>query len=239
MAKNWPLMSTPLRGISSMATRQVLAELAAAHHAHSGRAVHFESVGGLDAAKRVLAGEPFDLVVLASDAIAKLMPSGAVLAGSRVDLVKSPVALAVKAGAPLPDISSEEAVRQAVLAVLAVSKVGYSTGPSGAHLRCLFERWGLGHEFASRTLQAPSGVPVASLLARGDVALGFQQLSELMNVDGVAVIGVLPPAISFITTFSAAVCRTCTQVPAVQSLLSYLTSPQAEAIKLRHGMSAA
>lgn len=236
MAKNWPLMSTALHAISSMATRQVLAELAAAYQARSGQAVHFESVGGVDAAKRVQAGESFDLVVLASDAIAKLMHSGAVMQGSRADLVKSPVALAVKGGAPLPDISSEEAVRQAVLAA---GKVGYSTGPSGAHLRYLFERWSLGYEFASRTLQAPSGVPVASLLARGDVALGFQQLSELMNVDGVAVIGVLPPAISFITTFSAAVCRTSAQVQAVQALLAYLTSPQSEATKLRHGMSAA
>lgn len=105
-----------IHGISSMATRQVLADLVAAFTQQSGTGAVIESVGGVDAAKRVAAGEPFDVVILASDAIDKLLAAGHLLPGSKVDWVHSGVAVAVPAGAPLPDIASEDAVRQAVLA---------------------------------------------------------------------------------------------------------------------------
>ena len=126
-------MTSKLSGISSMATRQVLADLVQAYTQGEGggTAVAIESVGGVDAAKRVAAGEAFDVVLLAADAIDKLLAAGHVQAGSRVDLVKSPVAVAVRAGAPKPDISSEEALR---VAVLAAGSICFSTGPSGAHL---------------------------------------------------------------------------------------------------------
>ena len=93
-------------GISSMATRQVLAELTSAFTERSGHTVAIESVGGVDAAKRVQAGEAFDVVILGSDAVDKLIATGAVMPGSRLDLVRSGVAVAVRAGDPLPDIAS-------------------------------------------------------------------------------------------------------------------------------------
>jgi molybdate transport system substrate-binding protein len=105
-----------ISGISSMATRQVLAELAGAYRQQCGVAVAFESVGGVDAARRVQAGEAFDLVVLAADAIDRLAATGRVVEGSRTDLVRSGVAIAVRAGAPRPEIGSEDALRRAVLA---------------------------------------------------------------------------------------------------------------------------
>ena len=107
---------TALKGISSMATRQLLAELVADWHVQGGEPVDIESVGGVDAARRVHDGEAFDVVFLASGAIAGLEAAGRVLAGSRVDLMRSSTAVAVPAGAATPDISSEEAVRAAVLA---------------------------------------------------------------------------------------------------------------------------
>ena len=224
---------TPIRGISSMATRALLAELATAYAARSGgAAVAFESVGGVDAAKRVAAGETFDVVVLASDAIDKLIAAGAVN-GGRVDLVRSPVALAVPAGAARPDIGDEAAVRAAVLAA---KTIGYSTGPSGTFLMSLFERWGIADEVRARTVQAPAGVPVGSLVARGDVALGFQQYSELKGLPGIDVLGLLPPAIANITTFSGAVCRAAAQPEAAAALLAYLVSSDTVAVKRRHGM---
>ena len=109
-------MPIPITLISSMATRQVLAELARAYAAQSGCEVALESVGGVDAARRLQAGEAFDAVVLAQDALAKLVASGHVVAGSCVDLVRSPVAVAVRAGAPRPDVASEAALRRAVAA---------------------------------------------------------------------------------------------------------------------------
>ncbi|MEQ1658988.1 MAG: substrate-binding domain-containing protein, partial [Hylemonella sp.] len=189
-------MSTPLLGISSMATRQVLAELVAAYQKHAGQEVAIASVGGVDAAKRVAAGEVFDVVILASDAIDKLIASGHVLAGSKVDLVHSGVAVAVRKGAPQPDISSEDAVRQAILAARNIS---YSTGPSGVALAKLFERWGITEQIKDRIVTPPPGIPVGSLVASGEVALGFQQLSEMLNLEGLSVLGPLPPAIQITT----------------------------------------
>ncbi|MBX3586927.1 MAG: substrate-binding domain-containing protein [Ramlibacter sp.] len=233
-------MQSVIKGISSMATRQVLAELSSAFEAASGHRVAIESVGGVDAARRVQAGEPFDVVILGSDAIDKLVASGHLQAGSRVDLVRSGVAVAVRAGTPLPDISSEEAVRAAVLAAPSLS---YSTGPSGVALARLFERWGIAPQIEGRMVQAPPGVPVGSLVARGDVALGFQQLSELLNVQGITVVGPLPPAIQIITTFSAGVpvgvVAGSPQARAVAAMLDFMSGPLADEAKRRQGMEPA
>lgn len=219
-----------------MATRQLLADLVLAAGNHAGCAVAFESVGGVDAAKRVQAGEAFDFAVLAADAIDKLIAGGSVVAGSRVDLARSGVAACVRSGAALPDIGTEEALRQAVLAA---PSVAYSTGPSGVALIALFERWGIASVLRERTVQAQPGVPVGMLVARGDVALGFQQLSELMHLDGIAVVGPLPAAVQINTTFSAGLCTASRQVDVARGVLGFLASPAAAAAKRRHGMDPA
>ena len=219
-----------------MATRQVLAELAAAFEQRCGGVVAIESVGGVDAARRVQAGEAFDVVVLASDAIDRLIAAGRVVASSKVDLVRSGVAVAVRAGAPRPDVGSEDAVRRAVLAA---GSIGYSTGPSGVQLARLFEHWGIAALLQSKIVQAPAGVPVGSLVASGEIELGFQQLSELMHLDGIDVVGPLPPAIQIITTFSAGICASSTQSEAVRAMLDFMASPLSAETKRRHGMEPA
>ena len=228
--------SSRITGISSMATREVLAELVPAFERQSGRVVAFEAVGGAVAASRVGSGEPFDVVVLASDAIDKLIRAGRIVAGSKVDLARSGIAVAVQAGAPRPEIGSEEAVRRAVLSA---GSVGYSTGPSGVALAGLFERWGIADEIKDRTVLAPPGVPVGTLVARGEVELGFQQLSELMHLSGIDVIGPLPPAIQVITTFSAGLSVSSMQGDGVRSLLDFMTSPLSADAKRRHGLEPA
>jgi len=180
-----------------MATKAVLAELANAYETRSRHVVVIESVGGVDAAKRVQAGEPFDVVVLASDAIAKLLAAGHLVAGSQIDFARCCVAVAVPAGAPRPDIGSEAALRRAVEAA---PTIGTSTGPSGVALARLFERWGIAEQIRDRMVTPPPGVPVGSLIARGEIALGFQQLSELIHVAGIEVVGPLPPEIQIVTT---------------------------------------
>lgn len=229
-------MSLPITGISSMATRQLLAELAGAYRRQGGPEVVFESVGGVDAAKRVQAGERFDVVVLAADAIAKLVATGHVVAGSPADLVHSGVAIAVRNGAPRPDTSSEDALRRAVLAA---KTIGYSTGPSGVALTKLFAHWGIADAIQARTVQAPPGVPVGALVARGEVELGFQQLSELMHLEGIAVIGPMPPGLEIVTTFSAGLCAASGQPDAVAALIAFMRSPAAAEAKRRHGMEPA
>ena len=221
--------------ISSMATRQVLAELAAQWQVATGIEVSIESVGGVDAAKRVQAGEAFDGVVLASDAIEKLAAAGHVLAGSRVDLVRSSVAVAVKAGASAPDISTESALRSAIEAA---PTIGYSTGPSGVALVKLFECWGMWDALQARIVQAPPGMPVGTLVARGEVALGFQQLSELMHLDGITLLGMLPEAVAITTVFSAATCTASNQVDAIAKLFAFMAAHDAASVKQKHGMQA-
>ena len=229
-------MTSPIRIVSSMATRQVLSELVDAFKARSSHEVQLESDGGVEAARRVRTGEPFDAVVLAAEVIDQLAAEGRVVPGSLVDLVRSGVSVAVRSGDPRPDIGSEDAVRRAVLAA---TSVGYSTGPSGDHVARLFEHWGIAEAVRSRTVQAPPGVPVGTLVAQGKVGLGFQQLAELIHVEGIDVLGPLPPAIQVVTTFSAGVIATSTQRNAVGTLLAFMASPAAASTKRRHGMEAA
>lgn len=225
-----------ITGISSMATRAVLAELAGTFEQRSGCRVTIESVGGVDAAKRVEAGEAFDVVVLAADAIERLLAGGRVVAGTRVDVTKSGVAVAVPAGAPHPDIATEDAVRRAVLAA---PRIGYSTGPSGTELMKLFARWGIADEVATRLVQARAGVPVAALVASGEAHLGFQQYAEMMSAPGIAVLGLLPPAIAIVTTFSGGVCAAAREPARARDLLAFLASPESAEAKRRHGMQPA
>lgn len=222
-----------LKLISSMATRQLLADLAAQWQGKSGVEVALEAVGGVDAAKRVQVGEAFDAVVLASEAIDKLIASGQVVTGSRVDLVQSSVAVAVKLGAPVPDIHSEALLRSAIEVA---PSIGFSTGPSGVGLVKLFERWGLSEAVQSRIVQAQPGVPVGSLVARGEVALGFQQLSELMQLEGITVVGLLPESVAIRTIFSAAVCSASSQRQALADFLAFMVSKEVTNTKLQHGM---
>lgn len=219
-----------------MATRQVLSQLVADFERRGGCKAQIESVGGVDAAKRVQAGEPFDVVILASDAIDKLIASGHIDAASKVDLVLSGVSVAVRAGTAHPDLSSEDAVRKAVLAA---SSISYSTGPSGVALVKLFERWGIAEQLTGRIVQAPPGVPVGSLVAQGEVELGFQQLSELIHLPGIDVVGPLPVEIQILTTFSAGVCAGSPQAAGVRAMLDFMRSPQADAAKREQGMQPA
>ena len=229
-------MASTISIISSMATRQVLADLVAQFERTSPHRVSTESVGGVDAAKRVQAGEAFDAVVLAANAIDQLIAAGRIVAGSRVDLVNSGVAVAVRAGSARPDIATEDSLKRAVLAA---RSIGHSTGPSGVQLAKLFDRWGIAEQIKGRIVQAPPGVPVGSLVAQGEVALGFQQLSELMNLAGIDVLGPLPTAIQIVTTFSGGVAVASNQGDAVREMLTFMAAPAAADVKRRNGMAPA
>ncbi|MEJ0038969.1 MAG: substrate-binding domain-containing protein [Gammaproteobacteria bacterium] len=229
-------MPSPLKLISSMATREVLNELAARFERDTNQKIATEAAGGVDVAKRVHSGEAVDIVVLASNAIDKLIADGKVLAGSRVDLVRSGVSIAVRAGAAKPDLSSEDAVKRAVLGAKTVS---YSTGPSGVYLEKMFARWGILEDIRPRIIVPPPGKPVGSLVAEGTVELGFQQLSELLNLAGIEVVGPLPPAIQSITIFSGGVSATSAQPDTARAALKFMASPDAADAKKRHGMESA
>ena len=226
-------MAADIVGISSMATRQILAERSGAYRQKTGRSVAIESVGGVDAARRIRAGEKFDIVVLADDAMKRLEQDGFLKPGSCAGFADSGIAVAVRSGARRPDLADEAATKAAVL--LARS-VGYSSGPSGTHVLKLLEKWGVDQSKTMRIIQAPPGVPVGTLVASGDAELGFQQLSEFLDLPGIDIAGTLPQEIQSLTRFSCGLCTLATNAAGARDLILYLTSPEAEASKRRHGM---
>jgi molybdate transport system substrate-binding protein len=193
-------------------------------------------MGGVEAARLVRAGETADVIILASNVMEQLENEGHLVSGSGVNFARSGVAIAIPAGAPRPDISDEEAVRRAVLGPRTIC---YSTGPSGDHLMRLLKRWGMAESASLRTVQAPPGVPVGVMVARGEADLGFQQLSELLHVPGIEIVGPLPPDIQAVTVFSAGVSATSVQYSESRALIAYVTSPEADAVKRRYGMEPA
>jgi molybdate transport system substrate-binding protein len=229
-------MTFQISVVSSMATRQVLADLAAAYERQTGIQVTVAAMGGVEAARQIRAGKPTDLVVLASGVMEDLEAEGYLIPGRRANFALSGIAVAVRSGSPRPVISSEDAVKQAMVAA---SRIAYSTGPSGDHLMRLWERWGIAATVSRRAVKAPPGVPVGTLVARGEADLGVQQLSELLHVPGVEIVGPLPAEIQSVTVFSAAIARTSSRPDEGGALIAYLTSPEAEAAKRCHGMKPA
>ncbi|HEX2520062.1 MAG TPA: substrate-binding domain-containing protein [Castellaniella sp.] len=222
-----------------MATRQLLAQLTGQYERDTGQRVTFESVGGVTAEKRILGGEPFDVIMLASGAMERLAAAGKIDRDSLVGVVNSSIAVAMKIGTTAPDIRDERSIRDAAKHARAI---GYSTGPSGKYILGLLEKWGVaaGDGVTSpRLVEARPGVPVGSLVASGEVDIGFQQISELMNVEGINLLGLLPDSIQKTTTFSAAMGSAMHNPEATQVFLKFLVSPAADPAKAANGMTAA
>jgi molybdate transport system substrate-binding protein len=222
-----------LTGLSSMATRHILSDLAGDYESQTGVRVEIRSMGGVEAARLARAGEATDIVVLASKVMAALETEGHLVEGRTRDFARSEIGIAVRAGLALPSLADGQAVKQAMLDS---RKLCYSTGPSGDHLKALCEKWGVPPE---RVLIAPPGVPVATLVANGDADLGFQQLSELIGQPGIKVIGPLPPEIQAVTIFSAGLSKTSRDPEGARALVAYLASAETDDAKRGHGMEPA
>ena len=225
--------AAPIKILTSMATKEALAGLALEYPQAATQPIDIESAGGVKAAGRVRAGEALDVIVLAADVIDGLIADGKVLAGSRHDFASSGVTVCVRAGAAKPDISSAEAVKRAIVAAKTVC---YSTGPSGVYLEKLFEQWGITDIVKAKLVVAPPGVAVGSFVADGKGEIGFQQLSELIHLPGIDIVGGLPEEIQKRTTFSAGIPVTCKNVEATRALLGFMVSPAAAATKRKNGM---
>ena len=219
-----------------MATRQLLSDLSRSFEQGAQWKVEIDSMGGVDAARLIREGKTIDVIVLASNVMQQLEKDGWVVPGTRADIARSGVAIAVRSGPPHPAIASEDDVKQAVLAA---EKISYSSGPSGDHLKRLFERWNIAGVMAGRTVEAKPGIPVGHLLARGEADLGFQQLSEFLDLDGIDIVGPLPADIQTITVFTAGVGTHAAQPDGARKFIANLTAPETEAAKQKLGMEAA
>jgi molybdate transport system substrate-binding protein len=219
--------------MSSMSIKEAYLELVPRFEKESGHKVVTSWVGSSDIMKRMRAGEATDLVIMAANAIDELAKEGSIAPGSRVDLVKSGIGVAVRAGAPKPDISSGEALKRALLAA---KSIGYSSGPSGVYLARVLKGWGIPE---SRLLQTPPGAPVGEVLARGEVEIGFQQVSELLPVKGIDYVGPLPADLQLVTVFSAGTHSASKESAAAKELTRFLTSPVAVPVMKQKGLDPA
>jgi molybdate transport system substrate-binding protein len=227
---------TTVTCISSMATKQLLHEAAADFQSLEAISVKLESVGGVVAAKRVSDGEPFDVVILAQDALDALAAAGKIDPSTVTPLAVSQVAVATAAGATAPAMHRREDL-QALMS--SVERIGYSTGPSGTALLSLIKEWGMFDELQQKLMQAPPGVPVAKLIAEGTVQMGFQQRSELLGMPGIQILGDMPPGAEISTVFSGAVCTQAKARDEGARFLAYLASDRTQALTEKIGMAAA
>jgi molybdate transport system substrate-binding protein len=215
-----------IKVLSTQAAEQAYRELVPQFEKASGHTVTTIFTGTLDVQKRIAAGEAYDLIIMAGPAIDEFIKSGKIVPGSRVNIARSGVGVAVRAGAPKPDISTTEAVKKTLLAA---KSIGYSTGPSGVYLTGLFDRLGVADAIKSKLKQTPTGIFVGTLVASGEAEIGFQQVSELAHFPGADYVGPLPADIQEITVFSSGIQVGARQVDAAKDWIKFLTAPAAAA----------
>jgi molybdate transport system substrate-binding protein len=219
--------------LSVGAAREIIVELIPEFEKNSGHKVVATWSGSANVKERIAAGETYDLVVVGVPVIDAFIKEGKIVAGSRVDLFKSGVGVAVRAGAPKPDIGSSEGLKQTLIAA---RSVGYSSGPSGDHLLSLIERMGISDRVKPKLKQVSSGVRIGTMIAGGEVEIGFQQISELIHAPGLDYLGPLPPDVQLTTVYSSGILSGAKQPEAAKTLVKFLTTPAAGPVIRQHGM---
>jgi molybdate transport system substrate-binding protein len=220
-----------IKVIASNAVREPYHELVPAFEKSTGHKVTIEWGGTVDIVKRVGGGEIADIVIIPAERIDDFVKQGRLV--SRTDLARSGVGVAVRAGAPRPDISSPAALRNALLAA---KSIVLSSGPSSVYLPTMFQKMGIADEVKPKIIQIGPGLPVGDAIARGEGEIGFTQMSELMSVKGIDYLGPLPAELQFITVFSAGLHAAAPAPEAARALLKFLTAPEAAPVLKRHGM---
>jgi molybdate transport system substrate-binding protein len=214
-----------IKVLSAGAVRPVLAEAVKSFHAATGHTVvlTFGTVGNIQ--ERLAAGEAADLVIVTKEAVDELERTERTVRKARMDLGRVGIGVAVKAGAPRPDISSAEAFKQTLLAAKSLVAVDPAKGgTSGIHFAKLLEQLGIADQVHDKLLLLPGG-NVVEKVADGEAELGVQQISEILPVAGVQLVGPLPSELQKVTTYTAAIVMHTAIAPAAASLLRYLGSP--------------
>jgi len=182
---------------------------------------------------RLQRGEPADVLIMVGYALGDLVKQGKAVADSRVDLVKSPIGIAVKSGAPKPDISSAASVKQALLAA---KSVAYADSASGVYISTeMFQKLGIADQMKGKARMIPA-TPVGEIVAKGEADIGLQQVAELRPVAGIDIVGPLPEPLQKITVFSAGIATGSTEPDAGKALISFLASPDARDALIKSGL---
>jgi molybdate transport system substrate-binding protein len=222
-----------IKVMASAAFREAYLELLPEFQRTSGHQVTNTWVPSVQMMSRLKEGEATDVVILSAAALEELTRAGII--AERFDLAKSGVGVAVRSGAARPDISSGDALKRAVLAA---KSVVYSTGPSGIYLSGLFQRMGIA-EHVKPKLKQVQGEPAGAVVARGEAEIGFQQMSELLPVAGIDVLGPLPSDIQQITVFSAGLHARAQEPHAARALIGFLRTSAAASVIRKKGMEPA
>src|SRR3954471_3184596 len=182
---------------------------------------------------RLERGEPADVLIMVGYALGDLIKQGKVVADSRVDLVKSPIGIAVKSGTPKPDISSVDALKRTLLAA---KSIAYSDSASGVYISTeMFDKLGIADAMKDKAKKIPA-TPVGEIVAHGEAEIGFQQISELRAVPGIDIVGPLPDELQKITVFSAGVASVSKEPDAGKALIKFLASPAARDTIVKSGL---
>lgn len=220
-----------VRVLSSNAMREVVLEAASNFEKASGHKVSTEFVGSVDILKRLRSGDKSaDVILLQESSIDDLIKEGLAVTGSRKNIARSLIGVAVRAGSPRPDISSGDALKRTLLST---KSIVVSSGPSGAYMLSLFEKMGIPRDHYR---QLGVGVQTGQLVARGEAELCFQQVSEILPVKGIAYLGSLPRDVEHVTVFAGGLHSASPSPQASQALLAYLTSPVAAPVLKAKGM---
>jgi molybdate transport system substrate-binding protein len=222
-----------IKVLSSIATKEAYLELVPQFERASGHTVVTTWSGTTAIMKQLAAGEQYDLVMISATELDELIRQGKIVAGSRVDIAKSGIGIAVRKGAPHPDVGTADALKKALLAA---KTVGYTSGPSGVYMGSLIERMGIADAVKAKFKSVPSGGTIGTIVASGECEIGFQQVSELVHIPGIDYIGPLPADVQRVTVFSSGIQTSATLPDAARALVSFLTTPAAKAVMKKHGL---
>lgn len=230
---NQQVLAADIRVLAAGATKEIVVDLIPSFEQASGNKITTTWTGSAGIKQRMSAGEAYDVVIVGAPVIDAFIKQGSMVAGSRVDLMKSAMGVAVRAGKPKPDIGSLDGLKASLLGV---STIGYSTGPSGDHLIQLLERMGITDQIKPKLRQVPTGGRIGTTIAHGEVEIGFQQASELIHEPGVDYVGPLPAGLQLITVYSAGIHSGANEAEAGRAFIKHLTGPAAPPIIRAHGM---
>jgi molybdate transport system substrate-binding protein len=220
-----PALATEVKVLSAGAVRSIVTELARAYEKETGNTVTL-TFGTVGVVRQKLASEPADVVIMSDTALDDAIAKGGVAAGSRTDLARTGMGVAVREGAPRPDISTPEAFKQTLLAAKSITYVDPAQGAtSGIHFASVLQRLGIADQVKSKTTLVPGGYP-AELVAKGEVELVVHQISEIVPVKGVTLVGPLPKELQKLTIYSAGVAAKSTNAELARGFMAFLARPE-------------
>jgi len=222
--------------IASTAMREVMDELVPMFERASGHKVAIAFLSGSVLPVKLKDGAQADVVVTTPATIDDLVAAGRVVPNSRVDFVRSGAGVAVRAGAPKPNVATPEALKAALLAA---KTVGYSQGPSGVHFMTVLERLGITDQVKAKGVVPPLGTRVGTLIAEGKAEIGVQQITELLQIPGIDFVGPLPKELQANIVYSTATPASAKEKAGAAALVKFLASEPALPVIKKVGLEPA